>query len=139
MPASAGEPAAPARLSREHWVEAALSALAAGGPETIRVETLAKALGVTKGSFYWHFRDRDALLAALLEVWRDRRSAAIRAQIEAASGPPAARLRHLLDLYLDRANPRGMAIELAVRDWARRDPGAAAAVAAVDAERLRAV
>jgi AcrR family transcriptional regulator len=57
------------RLSRERWIEAALAALAEGGVAAIAVEPLAARLGVTKGSFYWHFRDRDELLAAALQEW----------------------------------------------------------------------
>jgi AcrR family transcriptional regulator len=57
------------RLSREQWIEAALAALTEGGVAAVAVEPLAKGLGVTKGSFYWHFRDRDELLAAALEQW----------------------------------------------------------------------
>jgi AcrR family transcriptional regulator len=51
-----------ARTPRSHWIGAGLDALATGGPEAMRVEALAQALGVTKGSFYWHFDDRGALL-----------------------------------------------------------------------------
>jgi hypothetical protein len=86
-------------------------------------------------NFYLHFKDRGALLAQ----WRDGRVASIAAQAAASRGAdaaPAVRLRRLLDLYLDHANPRGMAIELAMRDWARRDAAAAAAVASVDAALL---
>src|ERR671934_2749006 len=61
-------PAKP-RLSRERWIEAALDALADGGVAAVAVEPLAVRLGVTKGSFYWHFRDRDQLLAAALKEW----------------------------------------------------------------------
>jgi AcrR family transcriptional regulator len=130
---------AAARLDRERWVAAALDALAAGGVDQVRIETVARALGVTKGSFYWHFKDRGALLESVLAHWREGRIATIVAQASASGAPPAQRLRRVLDLYLDRANPRGMAIELAVRDWARREPAAAAAVAAVDKGRLAAL
>jgi AcrR family transcriptional regulator len=130
------------RLDREQWLEAALSALAEGGVGEVRVEMLARRLRITKGSFYWHFKDRAALLEALSLRWQEGRVAAIAAQA-AASGAngaaPALRLRRLLDLYLDHANPRGMAIELAMRDWARREPAAAAAVATVDKARLAAI
>ena len=131
--------AAAERRDGERWVAAALDALAEGGVERVRIEILARALGITKGSFYWHFRDRGALLEAVLARWRDGRIATIVAQAAVAGAPPAMRLRRVLDLYLDRANPRGMAIELAMRDWARRSPPAAAAVAAVDKARLGAL
>jgi AcrR family transcriptional regulator len=127
-------PPAP-RLGREAWLEAALDTLAGGGVGDIRVELLAKTLGVTKGSFYWHFRDRGALLEALLAQWREGRIQAIAAQSAGGGGAPAARLRQIFDLYLDRGNLRGMAIELAIRNWARHDAAAANAVAAVDRAR----
>ena len=68
------------RLDASAWIEAALEALADGGVEAVRVEPLAKALDVTKGSFYWHFADRRALIDAMLTSWSDGRIAAIRQQ-----------------------------------------------------------
>jgi AcrR family transcriptional regulator len=118
------------------WIEAGLAALAKGGVEAVRVEVLAKRLGVTKGGFYWHFADRAALLTALLDTWRDGRVAAIAEQTERAGGDATERLAGLIRLYGGRASPRGLAIELAIRQWARRDAAAAAAVAAVDGARL---
>src|ERR671922_6013 len=60
---------ATSHLSRERWIAAALDALADGGMAAVAVEPLAARLGVTKGSFYWHFRDRDELLTAALQEW----------------------------------------------------------------------
>lgn len=57
------------QLSRDDWIRAALDALASGGVAAVRVDVLAKRLGITRGSFYWHFTDRDALLSAALEEW----------------------------------------------------------------------
>src|SRR3954462_3782441 len=54
---------------RERWIEGGLDALASGGPDAVRIEALAKDLGVTKGGFYWHFADRRSLLDAMLDVW----------------------------------------------------------------------
>lgn len=121
------------------WIAAALDALAEGGIAQVRVELLARRLKVTKGSFYWHFADRAALLSAMAAEWRDGRAAAIREQAGGADQPPLVRLERLLDLYLANGNPKGLRIELAMRDWARREPPAAKAVAAVDAARLDAV
>jgi len=121
------------------WIAAALDALAEGGIAQVRVELLARRLKVTKGSFYWHFADRPALQAAMAAEWRDGRAVAIREQAGAPDQPPLARLERLLDLYLANGNPKGLRIELAMRDWARRDPLAAKAVAAVDAARLEVV
>lgn len=129
-----------ARLNRESWVEAGMNALAEGGVDAIRVEALAKRLKVTKGGFYWHFRDRADLLQAMLDAWRRGRLEAIARHAAREKGTdPAAVLHSLLDRYSGARNRKGSAIELAVRDWARRDEAAAATVAAVDDYRLEQV
>jgi AcrR family transcriptional regulator len=126
----------PVRLDAAAWIAAAFDALAAGGIDAVRVEPLAKALGITKGSFYWHFADRGALFDAMLAAWADGRIAAIREQA-AGRGEPAAVLRALADLYIRHANVRGLSIELAIRSLARADERAANAVRSVDRERLQ--
>ena len=126
------------RLDAAAWIAAAFDALADGGIDAVRVEPLAKALGITKGSFYWHFADRRALLDAMLEAWMQGRVAAIREQAP-LRGAPAAVLRQVADLYTRNANARGLAIELAIRALARADDGAAKAVRGVDRERLQQV
>jgi len=124
------------RLAAEAWIAAALEALAAGGVEAVRVEPLAAALSVTKGSFYWHFADRRALIEAVLTTWQAGRIAAMREQV-AGQTAPATTLARLAALYTRRLHVKGLAIELAIRAYARSDKRAAAAVRAVDAERLR--
>jgi AcrR family transcriptional regulator len=125
-------------LDAAAWITAALDVLATDGIGAVRVEPLAKALSVTKGSFYWHFADRRALIDAMLAYWSDGRIAAIREQAP-RDGDPALALRRLADLYTRRSNARGLAIELAIRALARNDEVAARAVQAVDAERLQRV
>ena len=66
---AAAEKSKATRLDAAAWVAAAFDALADGGIDAVRVEPLAKALGITKGSFYWHFADRRALLDAMLDAW----------------------------------------------------------------------
>ena len=126
------------RLDAEAWIAAASDALAEGGIDAVRVEPLAKALDITKGSFYWHFADRRALIDATLEAWATGRIAAIRQQA-ADRGDPAAVLHELAGLYTRHANLKGLAIELAIRSAARTDAAAAKAVREVDRERLRQV
>jgi AcrR family transcriptional regulator len=122
------------RLGREAWVAAAFRLLGRRGIAAVGVEPLAKALGVTKGSFYWHFKDRRALLEALLAYWEERETSAIIADVEAVPGPPADQLRRL---YLRaRADRDALGPELAIRDWARHDRFARKAVVAVDARRM---
>ncbi len=122
--------------ARAKWIEAALTEIANGGIERVRVEVIAQSLGVTKGGFYWHFKDRRDLLDAILQSWSEGRIAAIEKQTALDSGNARDRLRALIALYSERVNARGMAIELAIRQWARADKPAAAAVASVDAARL---
>ena len=121
----------------QDWVSAGLAELATGGVDGVRVEVLAERLGVTKGGFYRRFKDRRALLDAMLEAWRNGRITAIERQAETSGESAVERLRGIFRLYSGRANTQGMAIELAVRQWARTDPAAAAAAAKVDAARLK--
>lgn len=126
------------QLSERDWVDAGLELMIQSSVETVRVEPLAKLLGVTKGSFYWHFKDRDALLQAMLRTWRRRSTAVLIEVIERDEGSHAARLRTLLS----NTNPGGrnaMKLELSIRLWASRDPVAAEAVRDVDFLRLRSI
>ena len=118
------------------WVEAGLAELAEGGIERVRVEVVAERLGVTKGGFYRRFKDRRALLDAILDTWSKGRIEAINQQLALGEATPAERLRAVIKLYSERVNAQGMAIELAIRQWARTDKMAGEAVARVDAERL---
>ena len=123
-------------LDRDAWIKGAIAILADHGAERLRVEVLAKRLGVTKGSFYWHFKDRRDLQDAVLEFWKEGRIRDIRKQTGAEPGGEAAALLHTIEVYSSARNRKGIAIEAGVRDWARRDPQAAAVVEEVDAERL---
>jgi AcrR family transcriptional regulator len=122
------------RTTRDGWVEAGLAALAAGGPDAVRVEVLAKQLGVTKGGFYGYFADRDALLAAMLDVWERESTDEVLERVERAGGDPRDRIRRagLLTFSSDRLLP----IDLAIRDWARRDEAVAERLRRVDGRRM---
>ena len=119
------------------WVEAGFAELARSGVEGVRVEVLAKNLGVTKGGFYRRFRDRAALLEAMLQSWSEGRIAAIEKHTSLDGATARERLRALIALYSERMNTEGMAVELAIRQWARSDEAAASAAASVDAARLQ--
>jgi AcrR family transcriptional regulator len=115
------------------WVAAALDALDEGGIEAVRVEPLAVRLGVTKGSFYWHFTDREELLAAVLAAWEQLGTLNVIEQVDAAGGDAKARIRVLWSI----AHGSGrMAAEHAIRDWARRAPHVDKVVRRVDERRL---
>jgi AcrR family transcriptional regulator len=83
------------RLDRQAWVQTALDAIADGGLAAVAVVPLAKQLGVTKGSFYWHFANREALVEAALAEWEQSHTAAVIAEIEATSDDPLQQLRLL--------------------------------------------
>ncbi len=120
-------------LSRDRWADAALATLATRGLDAVRVEPLADRLGVTKGSFYWHFRDRKDLLEAMVERWERVSTQEIIARMEALTGSPAEKLKALFEAVLAA---RVMDLELALRAWARRDAGVARALRRVDRRRL---
>jgi len=111
----------------QDWVTAGLAELAKGGVDSVRVEVLADRLGVTKGGFYRRFKDRRALLDAMLETWRDGRVNRHRAAGRRGRHDSGERIESLTKRYTERANEQGMAIELAIPAWARNDPMAAAA------------
>jgi AcrR family transcriptional regulator len=119
------------------WIEAGFAEIARSGVEGVRVEVLAKNLGVAKGGFYRRFRDRATLLEAMLQNWREGRIAAIEKQTSLDGTSTRERLKALIALYSERMNTEGMAIEFAIRQWARSDELAASAVAGVDAARLK--
>jgi len=124
------------QLDRKGWIEGAIEALADEGLAGMRVETLARRLGVTKGSFYWHFKDRQDLLHAVLQTWKAGRLADIDKQSEAEPGKERDQLLSIIDIYSSSRNRKGISIELAMRDWARRDLSASAVVEEVDTYRL---
>lgn len=125
-------------LTPEDWIEAAFCRLGQGGIAVVRIEALARDLGVSKGSFYWHFRDLDDLKVRMLEHWRQYGTSRIVKMNEADGGTPAIRLRRLLDLATSDLDAPygGYPSEAAIRDWARSDPRAGIAQEAADTERL---
>jgi AcrR family transcriptional regulator len=101
----------PARLSAEDWALAALDVIAESGLAAVAVEPLAKRLGVTKGSFYWHFPSREALLVAALDRWERTEQETVFGQLEAVSDPRA-RLRDLFRLVAHELKPHVIYSEL---------------------------
>ncbi len=124
------------QLDPDRWVDVAIDVLAREGVSGLRVEVLAKKCGVTKGSFYWHFKDRRALLDAVLEHWKLGRIRDIEKTTSVSAGNERNQLHYAIELYGANKNRKGMSIELAIRDWARHDPQAAAVVESVDLYRL---
>jgi AcrR family transcriptional regulator len=125
--------AAITRTPRSRWIEEGLRALAAGGPDAVRVEALAQALGVTKGGFYGYFADRNALLTEMLDTWERRAIDEVLERVERQGGDIRARLRRAGALTFSREL---LPIDLAVRDWSRRDQAVAERLRRVDNRRM---
>lgn len=126
------------RLGRDDWLDAAFDAVVDGGFDQLRVVALAQTLGVTRGSFYWHFADHADLVKVLLARWQQREIAdGLRIQAESSDDPQADLLR-LLDLALARggADLKNLRFELALRGLGRRDSGVAQMLVEVDAARM---
>jgi AcrR family transcriptional regulator len=121
---------------KSQWTQAGLEALRKGGVAGVRVERLAEDIGLTKGSFYWHFRGRGELLEALLEFWAREMTEAEFERISEVKGGLVPRLLTLAEDVLDKGMGR---YDPAVRAWARADRKVAAAVAQVDRRRVRAL
>jgi AcrR family transcriptional regulator len=119
------------QLSARDWLDQGLKTLARQGFTALKAEPLAKAMGVSRGSFYWHFADIGAFHAAILKHWRDVAAEQIIAGVEAASND-----ENPLPLLLRQAFGGRLALEKAVRTWAALDPTARNAVQAIDRRRL---
>ncbi|MCC5856964.1 MAG: TetR/AcrR family transcriptional regulator [Ectothiorhodospiraceae bacterium] len=125
------------QLSRDAWLDAAATAIEEGGFDNVRVLNLAKKLGVTRGSFYWHFRDHQDLVVSFLQRWRERRLSDLKAWLPSDTDVESETRRILHRLLSEGThNVRRMRIELAVRDYARKDPLAADIVAEIDQARI---
>jgi len=124
-------------LTPADWIAAATALLVDQGIDAVRVDVLARQLGVTRGSFYWHFKDRDDLLRSALQAWRDAATEQIIQRFDDRHADPRALLRELVSLPFrgERAR-RAASVELAIRDWARRDAMARQAVDEVDERRI---
>jgi AcrR family transcriptional regulator len=119
------------QLSAKDWVDQGLKALASSGFTALKAEPLAKALRVSRGSFYWHFADIAAFHAAILARWHEVAAEQIIANVEAASKD-----EDPLALLLRRVFGERLMLERAVRTWASVDPAARTAVQAIDRRRL---
>lgn len=128
------------RLTRDDWLDAAFGAVVDGGFDKARVLMIAETLGVTRGSFYWHFTDHADLIAALLARWRDR-ELALDEQLRSdahSTADPKADLEQLLEVALAHAGAdlENIRFELALRGLGRRDPEVAQMLAQVDRARM---
>ena len=126
------------RLTRDAWLDASYQAVVEGGFDNVRVLVIADALGVTRGSFYWHFADHADLIGALLARWRERELEQGKRLAADALPDPQRDLERLLDavLSLAGAEVENIRFELALRGFGRRDPGVAKMLVEVDQARM---
>jgi AcrR family transcriptional regulator len=123
-------------LSVDNWISAANDLLASENVRGVQVSTLCLKLKVTKGSFYWHFSNREELLAAVLNDWRRRMTLNIVTRLTRAADDAANTLRRFLALPRKAFSARGGAIEMSIRDWGRRDAAPRQTLKEVDLIRL---
>ena len=121
------------RTPRGNWIDAGLTALAGGGPDAVRVELLAKALDVTRGGFYWHFPSKQAFLDEMLDTWEHRSTEEVLERVEQEGGDARDKVRRAGMLTFSKEL---LPIDLAVRDWARRDASVAKRLRRVDNSRM---
>ena len=119
-------------LTRQDWIRQGLQILAKSGVEAVRVEPLAKLMGVTKGSFYWHFKNRGNLLEAVFQAWMKRQTYGIIEQVEELGSDATNKLLYLFELAVQDDGQ----VENAIRAWATHDAKIATLLAQVDQRRL---
>ncbi|MGI9430814.1 MAG: TetR/AcrR family transcriptional regulator [Myxococcota bacterium] len=123
-------------LTRDDWLAAALEALFEGGLQAVRVLPLSKRLGMSRGSFYWHFVDRKDLLRSVLEYWERASTDVVIEELESVPGDPRQRIWRLMSVIVEQRLSR---YDPAIRAWALHDKEAARAVRRVDGKRLAVV
>jgi AcrR family transcriptional regulator len=125
---------AQARFSKDEWLARALEVLGKKGAGELTIESLARHLGVTKGSFYWHFRGRADFFQQLIEYWDEHFTQTVIAEISGQGGPPEERLLELMRLVLTKRLDR---FEMPIRAWVQQNPALAPLVRSVDRHRIR--
>jgi len=126
------------RGTPELWLDAAYGVLVESGVEAVKVMPLAERLGLSRTSFYWHFADREALLAGLVARWRTTNTVNLVARCEAQAATIAEAMLNLIDCWVD-PDLFDSRLEFAMRTWGLTDPGVAAEMAEADAVRLAAI
>src|SRR5512133_2217742 len=120
------------------WLDAAYDLLVEGGVEAVKVMPLAERLGLSRTSFYWHFTDREALLAGLVARWEAKNTANLVARCEAPAATIAEAMLNLIDCWVD-SSLFDSRLEFAMRTWSLTDPSVAAAMSAADETRIAAL
>ena len=122
-------------LSRKDWIDFALQKLSKEGIDKVTIAALARDLKVTKGSFYWHFKDREDLLKAMLVRWEETGSEVVFSEVKRVGGDAKRRLKHMSDIIFKRYGDQ-LNFELALREWGRKDPKIRHIIAQEDERRM---
>ncbi|SIO72036.1 transcriptional regulator, TetR family [Burkholderia sp. GAS332] len=129
-------------VDREVWLDAARSILIEQGVDAVKVEPLASMLEISRSSFYWHFKNRQDLLDALIEYWTEVNDRVLRSLVEPHESNPKGReelaklrLRQLMMLFIDERQ-FSSEFDMAMREWARKDAAVAKEVARIDRQRI---
>ncbi|MBJ7498124.1 MULTISPECIES: TetR/AcrR family transcriptional regulator [Sphingomonadales] len=126
------------QLSKDAWLKHTLKTIGEVGVANIQIESLAKDLNVTKGSFYWHFKGRDALLNDALSYWYETATRIIGRAANRSFSDPIDRLRYFFSLaFNQRYDVPGGPVERALQEWARVSEAASKTTQRVDQERIR--
>lgn len=126
------------RGSADLWLDAAYTLLIEGGVEAVKVMPLATRLGLSRTSFYWHFTDREALLAGLIARWQSRNTANLVARTQSPAATIAEAVLNLFDCWIN-ADLFDARMEFAIRAWALRDAALSDVLAATDEQRIAAI
>jgi len=126
------------KLTKLDWLQAGFQALTKAGPQALKAEPLAKSLKVSKGSFYWHFKDINDFKTSMISHWEKAATADVITHINAGTANPSEKLFALArrSTKLPRADYGGPASESAIRDWGKYEPDIARVVAKIDAQRI---
>lgn len=120
------------RKNRQSWLDAGLRALAGEGVQGLRIMPIAEQLGVTKGSFYWHFKNLDEYQSALLEEWEQSHTQAAIECVEGLGGDAAVKLRH----WITGSLGADFMLSRAIRSWSNTDQRVSTVQAQVDQKRI---
>lgn len=126
------------RATEEMWLNAACDVLTESGVEAVKVMPLAKKLGLTRTGFYWHFKDRAALLEAMIQRWEDKNTGNLVAKTEGYAESICEAMFNLFDCWIDNTLFDAR-LDLAIRNWARNDPKLQTRLNQADATRSAAI
>jgi AcrR family transcriptional regulator len=118
------------RLTAQDWIDFALQTLARTGFDALKADVLARKLGISRGSFYWHFTDLGAFHARVIEQWKQAATEAIIVDIERYQSP-----QERFEALLRHAFGHGASLEVRMRTWAEHNPEASRAVSEIDRRR----